>query len=268
MIINLSRRQVPNDSLLAVFSDVHIPIQDEAALRLAVEVSLGAGCTHVVLNGDVLDCGPVSRHVGKRARDVLRWGSLAESISPGRWFLDWAFSFPHWYLLGNHEAWVEIEQSTNPALASTTVRDMLGLNRRVRLLDSTSSLQLGSLNIQHGHGFWPRGSGGANPGARIKSLLPDQSTLVGHLHHDFQFLWTTRARRDHPAVRGAFGQGHLSLEHEHVEYAGKYPNWQQSWSLIRVYWDGEVPRFTITRPIIHRDRRGRPFCEAFGRVYR
>lgn len=268
MNIRLTQKQVPNNSLLAVFSDVHIPHHDARALGLLVEAAEAVGVTHLVFNGDILDCGVLSRHPGKKGPDLIRHGTLAESIESGRWFLDWAFTRPSWYLLGNHEAWVEKHIAADPGMAGTVEpADLFGLPRSL-VYPSTSRIRLGSLNIEHGHGFFPSGTGGQNPGSRIKTLAPDQTTIIGHLHRKFATYWTTRDEHDRQRTRAAFGNGHVSLESAHTDYAGNYPNWQVGMTLVRVYWEGDRCRFSVYPVEVHRDRRNRPIFELWGKVYK
>ena len=263
--------EVPTGSVIGVFSDVHIPIHDEAVLRLVVECCEDVGVTHVVANGDILDCGVGSRHPSKRARDSIDMGDLKRSVEPGRWFLNWMRTRPCWFVRGNHERWLEDKIAEDPALRAVTPEALLGIPENGdgwEVLPSGSCLRLGSLVIEHGDGIWPSGSGGQNPGARAKQVAPDQTTIVGHLHRKFMSVWTTRDEDGVPRSRAVYGNGHLSKETAHREYAGTYPGWQQSFALIRVWQDRGKLRYTVDQPEIHRDTDGEPVFEYAGRVYR
>lgn len=230
-----------------------------------------AGVTHVILNGDIADCGPASRHEGKRKRAALDEGCLRESIAPGLWIYDWARTRPCMLIRGNHEAWVENYIAQSPELKGTTPESLMGLweaGDGWEVLPSKSRIRLGSLNWEHLDGMFPSGSGGANPGARIRSLAPDQSTHGGHLHRKFAFFWTTPDENGITRTRAARGNGHLSLPEAHEDYAGTYQNWQQSFEITRVWYEGNRPRFTTDQPEIHRDKSGRPIFEYQGKVYR
>lgn len=277
MHLRLTKREVPDGSLLAVLSDVHIPHHDEAALRLVVECCESEGATHVLLNGDIADCGPVSRHAGKRERDVLDIGSLRESVHRGMWLFDWARTRPCWYTLGNHEAWVEEKIATDPGLVGLAPELLMGLppsGSGWTVLPSGSRIRLGSLVVEHGDSIFARGTGGANPAGRILTLAPDQTTMVGHLHRLGAAWRTTYDEHGMRRTRAAFLNGHLSREETHESYAGGYPNWQQSFALVRVHYDDTerswVPstRFTVHQIEIHRDRGDRPTFEFGGRTYR
>jgi predicted phosphodiesterase len=246
--LTLTERDIPARSVIAVLSDIHIPHHDEAALRLAIECCEDAGVTHVFLNGDIADCGPASRHEGKRKKAMLDEGCLRESVAAGLWLYEWARTRPCVLVNGNHEGWVEkyIEQS--PELKGTTTVELMGL-------------------WEHGDGIFASGSGGQNPGTRIRSLASDQTTSIGHLHRKFAAFWSSVDELGNTRTRGAYGNGHLSRPEAHEDYAGTYLNWQQSFEITRVYWVDGRPRFTTDQPEIHRDKRGRPVFEYRGKVY-
>lgn len=267
----LTKSEVPDGSRIAVFHDIHIPYQDDAAMSLAIECCEDAGVTHVVANGDIYDCGVGSRHPSKKALDAIRWRDLPGSVRPGQYITDWFRTRPCWFLRGNHERWIEELIATSPELSAVSVEGLLGLPESGagwEVIDSEGSLRLGSLVIEHGHGLFPSGSGGQNPGQKIKTVAPNQITLIGHLHRKFATYWTVRDQEGISKTYGAYGGGHMSLEHTHKRYAGNYPGWQQGFEIIRVWYDGDKPRFTIDQIEVHRTKTGRPIFEYAGKVYR
>lgn len=269
--LNLKRSDVPDGSIIAVLSDLHIPHHDDAALRLVIECCEREGVTHVFLSGDIADCGPASRHEGKRRRAVLDEGTLRESVAPGYWLYEWARTRPCWYVLGNHEAWVEQAIELSPEFKGSDPVKLMGLwpdGEGWRVLPSLSRIRLGSRVWEHGDGFFRSGNGGLNPGARIRGLAPDQSTSIGHLHRKFASFWSSVDENGVCRTRAAYGNGHLSLPEAHHDYAGSYQSWQQSFELTRVWWVDGKPRFTTDQPEIHRTKNGRPIFEYSGRVYR
>ncbi len=269
--LKLTERDVPTGSVIAVLSDIHIPHHDEHAMRLAVECCEDAGVTHVFLNGDIADCGPASRHEGKKKRAALEEGCLQESVAAGLWIYEWARTRPCIYTLGNHEAWVENYITASPELKGVSPLTLLGLWGETSgwtVLPSGARVRVGSRCWEHGDGMFKSGAGGQNPGVRMKGLAPDQTTSIGHLHRKFSTFWTTFDEDGLPRTRGAYGNGHLSLPSSHEDYVGTYPNWQQSWEITRVWWDGGRPRFTTDQPEIFRDKRGKPVFEYGGKVYR
>jgi hypothetical protein len=266
----LTLDDIPGRSVIAQFNDVHIPYHDERALRLAVECCEDAGTTHVILNGDIHDCGVGSRHPSKKARDTIKWGTLAKSTKKGQWFFDWARSKQCYLLFGNHEKWLEDKINDDPALSAVHPIDLIALPRHGEgweVLPSNARLRLGAFVWEHGHGIFPKGNGGQNPAARIKATVPHQVTFIGHLHRDFGVPWTLPDDRGIDKVFGAFGTGHMSRRDAHDEYAGSYPGWQQSFRLHRVYEVNNRPRLTHDAVLVHRDHRDRPVFEYGSRVY-
>ena len=266
----LTKEQIPDGSKIAVFHDIHVPHHDERAMRLAVECCEAAGVTHVVLDGDIADCGVSSRHEGKRMRDTIDLGTLP--IRDGRWIYEWARTRPCWLMRGNHERWVEERIATDPTLADTvSVERLLGLPEDGdgwKVIPSEGRLRLGSLVIEHGHGIFPSGSGGQNPGQRIRQVAPNQTTLIGHLHRKFALWWTVHNDDGICKTYGAYGGGHMSKLEAHAGYAGGYPGWQQGFEILNVWYHDDKPRFSIDQIEVYRDRRDRPLFEYRGRVYR
>jgi len=271
VVRKLTREEVPDGSIIAILSDVHIPHHDEDALKLVVECCERIGVTHVFPNGDIADCGPSSRHEDKKKRAVLDEGCLKESVAAGLWLYDWFRTRPCYYTLGNHEAWVVNYIAKSPELKGTSALSLMGLwedGDGWEVLPPLSRLRLGNRVWEHGDGFFKSGSGGSNPANRIRSLAPDQTTSIGHLHRMFAAYWSSEDENGQSRNRAAYGNGHLSIPEKHEEYAGSYLNWQQSFEITRVWYDGGKPRFTTDQPQIHRDKRGRPVLEYQGHVYK
>lgn len=268
---HLTRADVPDGTVIGVLSDIHVPYHDEHAVRLAIECIEDAGASLIILNGDIADCGPSSRHQGKRQRDILRWGSTANSIAQGAWIYEWARTKRCIYLLGNHEAWVENEIAESPTMNAATPESLMGLPENGdgwEVLPDLSRIRIGSRVWEHGSGLFKTGTPGANPGARMKAKAPDQTTSVGHCHIKNASFWTTEDEYGITRTRGGFFNGHLSRPEAHGEYAGTYIQWQQSFEITRAYWVDDRPRFTTDQPEIHRDKNGRPVFEYNGKVYR
>lgn len=269
MILRLTKKDIPDGSLIGVLNDIHVPHHDASALDLVVEAFESSGVSHIILNGDILDCGPVSRHGEKRNREVLDSGSLLASIEPGRWILDWANTRPCWYIRGNHEAWLEQQIERDPALkGAVTPEQLMKLPAQMVHLPSQSRIRLGSLNWEHGDGFFPRGSGGANPAATIQRKAPDQTTAIGHLHQRFFKCWTTVDERGVPRTRSVYGMPHLSLDEAHEDYMGTYTGWQKGATMFRIYWIDDRPWHTMIPLDIHHDKRNRPVLDCNGKVWR
>jgi predicted phosphodiesterase len=268
--LTLDERLVPDGSLIAVLSDIHIPYADEDAVKLAIECCEREGVTHVILNGDIADCGPASRHESKRKRAVLDEGCLRESVAAGLWIYEWARTRQCYYALGNHEQWVDNYIRESPELLGTPTTELMGLwddGDGWTVLPPMGRIRLGSRGWEHGHAMF-KGGGGLNPGARMRRLAPNQSTSIGHTHQKFASFWTSYDEEGVPRTHAAFGNGHLSITESHEDYAGGYTNWQKSFELTRVYYVDGRPRFTTYQPEIFTDRRGKPYLEHGGYLYR
>lgn len=267
----LSHKEVPDGSVIAVLSDIHIPGHDERVMDLVVECCERVGATHLFINGDGADCGPASRHEEKKKRAVLDEGCLKESIAAGIKYWDWFRTRGNncKWIFGNHERWVCRYIEGSPELKGSSPLGLMGLPELGwEVLPPLSCISLGNYTWEHGDGLFPSGNGGANPMARIKTLVPDRSTSIGHLHRMGAMFWTTPDADGIMRTRAARLNGHLSLPEYHEEYAGRYTNWQQSFELTWVFYVDGKPRFTTYQIEIHRDRFGRPFFHFGGHLYR
>ena len=255
--------------LLAVFSDVHLGIEDTEALKLAVECCEREGVTRIVANGDIHDCAAVSPHEMKARKAVIESGALAKEISRGRWFVDWMATRPKTvYGTGNHEDWINDAALRTGTVGSLTVRAALNLPDDFVVLDNGYQIRYGNLVIEHGDAILGRGSGGRNVAQSILDRYPEQSTIVGHFHKEAYATRTSVDSRGIFRTRAAYSSGHLSNPLAHIEYAGRAPNWQQGFFLVRLWSDAGRPRFTVHPICIHRTQTGRPVFEFNGHVYR
>jgi hypothetical protein len=264
----LSSSEVPDGSLIAVFNDGHIGIHDEAAHKVAIECCEREGVTLNIFNGDMHDCGPVAPHEGKARRARMENGDLLEEAASGRWIVDWAVSRPCLYGVGNHEDWINDLALRTGTVGSVTVASALGLPADMEILPHGYQIRLGSLVIEHGDITIGKSKGGPGVAQTILRKFPDQTTLVGHFHTIAYACRTTLDADDNFRTRAAHASGHMSNPLAHSDYAGRMPDWQQGFTLIRVWYENNQPRFTIHPIEIHRTRRGGPIFEFNGRVYR
>lgn len=270
-VFRLGPDTAPSGTIIGVFNDAHIGIHDERALDLVIECFDRVGADVVIANGDIHDCAAVAPHERKRRMAALNSGNLLEEAATGRQYIDWLLTRKlAIYGPGNHEDWINDVARDNNAIGSVTVAGALGLpvGPNFKVLEHGYQIRLGSLVIEHGDCLFPRSSGGVNVARNILLRYPDQSTIVGHFHVDGV---VTRTSPDHRGIlrsHSAHVLGHLSNPRAHREYAGRDPNWQQSFAIIRVWYDGTKPRFTIHHIEVHRDRYDRPIFEYEGHVYR
>ncbi len=267
VISRYTKEELPDDSLVAFYSDVHGGIHDDRACKVSAEVCEAAGVTHFILGGDGLDCGVASRHDDKRKKAEIDFGTLKKERDTFDWFLRWMATRPCRYILGNHEAWLVNKLALDPALCHLSFAEVMRIPAGIEILPQYSQIRIGSLVVEHGDAIFPKSSGGKNPAARLLDLFPDQSTIIGHLHHADSSFRTSVGEDGVPRYRRAEVNGHLSLIHKHMGYAGRHPNWQQRFLLIRIWYFGGKPRFTIIPVDIFRDSKNRPIAEYEGRVY-
>lgn len=271
-IHNLTKREVPNGSLLLWASDVHIPIHHDPAVRLMCEAAEWAGVTHNIAGGDVLDLHIFSKHKQDPER-LRRHPDLLSEVEPGRWYLDWLATRPCHYIMGNHEDRLkrylaEPEQAGlwgNDAVALATLAKF---PKGIQVHPQGGEVRLGNLVMEHLDALLKNSTGGPNPAGRILTLAPDQSTLGGHVHRISQMRRTSFDKYGIKRTRAAWTMGHMSMEEHHHDYVSKNPNWQMGFGLIRVFWEGDSPRWNVYQVEVLFDRKNRPYFELFGKVFR
>lgn len=267
MIRKLSKKEVPDGSLLGWVSDVHIGIEHTPSLKLMCEAWEWAGVTHFVPGGDILDFHCFSNH----EKDPDRTGTMLQEMESGRWLLNYFNTRPAYYLLGNHEdrlrRWM-IEDAMvlygNPAL---DIRSLARIPPNIEILPQGSELRLGNLVMAHGDAEFKKSTGGKYPAQKLLDMAPDQSTIVGHLHRINQARRTSADEYGVKRTRAAFCMGHMSVEAKHYSYVSKFPNWQLGFGLVHVWWEGDKPRWNVTQVEVMFDRKNRPIFNLFGRLF-
>jgi hypothetical protein len=268
LIRRLTRDECPNGSMILWASDIHFPIQTEEGCRLMVECAEAIGVSHVVLGGDILDFNCLSSHK-KEARRTVEYATLMAEIEPSRWLLNWAATKRTNYLLGNHENRLQSFIDENPLFHGSVLGNfsrLVELPTGITVLPEDGEVQLGNLSLFHGSAEFKKSSGGPHPASRLLTMLPEQSSVCGHLHRITTACRTTRDEHGILRTRRGWTMGHMSREEEH-RYAGKHPNWQTGFGIIRAWWEGDRARFSVYQIEILFDRRNRPYFEFEGRVY-
>lgn len=233
-----------------------------------VECFEAEGVDFVIGNGDVCDCGPVAPHELKARAAALANGSLLEEVATGRWLLEWMATRPNVMGEGNHEDWINDLALRTNTVGSVTVAGALGLPSNVYVLPHGYQIRLGSLVIEHGDIILGRSMGGINLANTILTRCPDQTTLVGHYHRMGAAYRTSPDASGILRTHAALPIGHVSIPTAHSDYAGRAPNWQQGFALIRVWYESNKPRFTVHPIEIHRTRYNKPIFEFNGRIYK
>lgn len=167
-----------------ILSDIHLPYHDQESLSVALEWGLNNNIDCIILNGDIMDCYPVSSFI----KDV-GMPSLREEIEITLTFLTYLRELfpiiPIYYKLGNHE-----ERIKNYILRSAKefadvdnlkFENLLHLNDLKINLVNRELIKLGKLNVMHGHEMGESVFSPVNP-ARGMFLKTKASTIFGHNH--------------------------------------------------------------------------------------
>lgn len=220
----VNRQQVPVRRCL-VFSDIHIPYHDQAALAVAMQYAQDCKPDTIVLNGDILDAHEVSSH----PRDKHAVITFEDELSECRQFLRVLRSQHRkaciYYTMGNHENRVERylvnhapDLSSLPGLSIDELLDLQSCD--IHFVDTRGKVELGPIEIFHGS-IIRKDSGNS---ARGHLQRRGGSVLMGHTHR-----MGVVARTDRHGVHWGIENGHLS--HPDPTWATD-PDWQQGFTEI------------------------------------
>lgn len=167
-----------------ILSDIHIPYHDENALTTALEWALNEDITCIILNGDIMDCYPVSSFIKETSMPSLR-----EEIEMTQSFFEYIRelfpNIPIYYKLGNHEERVRNYLLRNAKEFSDVdnlkFENLLHLDEFDITLVNREIIKLGKLNVLHGHEMGESVFSPVNP-ARGMFLKSKSSTIFGHNH--------------------------------------------------------------------------------------
>jgi predicted phosphodiesterase len=172
-----------------ILSDIHIPYFDETALKSALKYGVDNQADFVLLNGDIADCFSVSKWENDpRERDFA-----AEVESVKQFLSVLRETFPKAkivYKLGNHEErYIRYMSLKAPELLGVPDFELRSIYKLddfdVQLIDGMRPIQLGKLNVLHGHEYRFNISNPVNP-ARGFFLRAKVHCLGGHLHQSSQ----------------------------------------------------------------------------------
>lgn len=266
----LTREECPDGTLILWTSDIHVPIHNEPVVRLMIDCAERTGVSRVVVGGDGLDFNCLSMHKKESARTV-KHATILEEVEPGRWLMDWFATKRSTWILGNHEDRLKRFIDENPAFHGSVAGNfaqVVNLPSGIEVLPQGSEVRLGNLSMRHLDAEFKNGTGGKYPAQRLLEMLPDQSTIGGHLHRISQARRTTRDEEGIKRTRCAWVMGHLSHEHMHYNYVSTTPNWQTGFGLVRVWWEDDRPRWSVYQIEVLFDRYNRPYFEFGGWLYR
>lgn len=131
-----------------------VPIHDPRSLAAVAEFARIFKPEILVWGGDILDCGAISHHNQKKKLSVedLRLAEDAQGLQEYMGKIRSSGKVAQeYYLLGNHEDWLQDLVEQYPALEGILdIRQILSLPPSVKCVDQGGSLQLGKLVFLHG----------------------------------------------------------------------------------------------------------------------
>lgn len=179
---------------IGILSDFHIPNHREEPIRIAVEYLKKKKINTLILNGDVMDNTPFTRHGGQppSAEETKRWFEVTE-----RFLESLRDYFPKADIIwteGNHDAWMSRWMGEHAYMFGKdpyfTLQERLHLEEyQIKYIPQTRYVQAGKLVVVHGHHLIKGIIAPVNAarGLIMKSKVP---TIIGHVHVDSQHTET------------------------------------------------------------------------------
>ncbi len=234
------------ESFLAAF-DLHVgyerrnrhkvALHDARAISVMLQFGEKFKPDHFILGGDALDCGPVSHHNQGKPGNTEGLRILADAkelaatvVRPSeRW------SKHQYYLIGNHEAWLDDVIEAMPSLEGVLSIDaLLGLTAW-KVVPQGDPLKLGKLVFVHGDQI----KGGENP-AKWAVNAYNKNVFFGH-HHTHQVFTKVSALDSN----GHTGTAVPCLCKKNPKYGGGSPNrWMQGFAYGWIHKDGTFNAYT------------------------
>jgi hypothetical protein len=218
----------------AVIGDVHLRWVDKAAYELTLAALEFIKPTHVILNGDILDCTGLSKY----AKDPDEVDRLQEEINAWERFVRAirrivGATVPLWYTLGNHEARLErYLQDNAPALRSLDALTLASLLKfpEYGVTFYRDEIVLAQRNLVVHHGTKVRNFAGLSAKAELEKKRFQVSSLSGHTHR-MGVVYTSLPYSER--VVGAWEGGCLHrLDAEYIP--GGHPDWQHGMTVVDV----------------------------------
>lgn len=172
-----------------ILSDIHIPFHDEHALKVALSHGRDRKADLILLNGDIVDHYAISRwETNPKLRDFPGEVRAARQFLKG--LRDSFKKARIVYKRGNHEErWEKYLRLKAPELLGLPDFDwdsVMGLEQLdIQLVAEKKPIQLGKLNVIHGHEYVFQISNPVNP-ARGMFLRAKTHVLGGHFHQTSQ----------------------------------------------------------------------------------
>ena len=228
---------------ILLLSDIHIPYQDNEALKAAIEYGKSENVNTIILNGDILDFYTISSFIKAPNKP-----SIKTELDLCRAFLkSLRDEFPSariYYKEGNHEErWYKYLMLKAPEILDLQIMeldDVIGMTGfGITPIKDKRMMKAGKLNIIHGHEL--KVGNGVNP-ARALYLKSKVNTICGHLHRTSEHIEPNL----NGETIGCWSTGCLSTLF--AEYAPKpYNKWNHGFAHIKIDKD---KNFTVANHVI------------------
>lgn len=199
-----------------------VPLHDVKALKVALDFIKDFKPDHIILGGDILDCGCISHHNHGKPGAVEGFRLLGDAkelkeavIDP----LNQLKTKSLTYIVGNHEDWLTDLVEQIPALEDVVdIRSVLSLSDKWKIVPQGEVHRLGKLVFIHGDQVK-----GGEHSAKWATISYEKNVRFGH-HHTAQMYSKTSAIE----ANGHTGVAVPCLCKKGPKYGGGSPNkWQQ-----------------------------------------
>jgi len=157
------------------------PMHDERAMNVALQFVSDFKPDHIVLGGDILDCGAISHHNRKKPGQVDGLRVLEDARELQSKFikeLEKQENAKKSYITGNHEDWLNDLVDEMPGLEGLVdLRTVLQLDKDWDLKPQGGHVNLGKLTFIHGDQLR-----GGEYAAKAAVVAYERSIRFGHFH--------------------------------------------------------------------------------------
>jgi hypothetical protein len=206
-----------------------VALHDSKAISVAMQFAQDFKPDHVILGGDILDCGSISHHRRGSVGQLEGLRLLAEAVECRETLIEPLEKLVKGrliYHIGNHEDWLQDVTDEMPALEGIVdIRSLLKLNKRWEVIPQGGASKLGKLTFLHGDQL----KGGTNPALAAVTAY-ERNVRFGHFH-TFQVATKTTPID----ANGHTGIAVPCLSKKGHNYGGGAPNkWMQGflWGYI------------------------------------
>ena len=158
-----------------------VPLHDSKAIKVALDYIKDFKPDHIILGGDILDCGCISHHNHGKPGAVEGFRLLADAKELREEVinsLEEAKPKSLTYIVGNHEDWLTDLVDQIPALEGIVdVRSLLSLGPKWKVIERGDPHRLGKLVFIHGDQIK-----GGDHAAKFATLAYEKNVRLGHFH--------------------------------------------------------------------------------------